>query len=170
MRRYYKVLPSAVSFFRMGLGIIIPVCATKGLWLAAAIMAVVAIASDWFDGWLAVTLNARTRIGAFIDPPCDFVFAAGLVAGAIFTGLITWTLVTWATILFAVTWIPVVTIPRGVAKKIALAINRTYYVMVIFGLTALYCYKALGSDAIFWVIPAVIASALGLYSSSRHHG
>jgi cardiolipin synthase len=169
MNRFCKVLPSAVSALRLGLGIAIFLCAIKRLWLAVGIMAVTGIVSDWLDGWLAFRLDARTRFGALIDPPCDFVFAAGLVAGAVFTGTITWIVVGWMAILFVVTWMPVV-LTKDPLRKVTLTINRTYYVLVIFGLTTVYFGKAIGPRNVALLSgPALILAAIGLRSSSSHH-
>lgn len=166
----WKWLPNAISVSRaFPLSVLIFVCAHQGRWTAAAILSVVAIASDPIDGWLAVKLDARSKFGVIVDPICDFAFTLAQVAGAFFAGIIGWGTIAMLGLGFVLTWPPVMLTKSKEAKKIALAINRTYYVGVAAGFIALYFYKAFGASADWLIIPALPLSIWGARVSMSHH-
>lgn len=167
----YKLIPSIISLLRPILATPIFLGAMRGDWQMAGILSVIAFASDWLDGFIAIKLNAKSQFGAIIDVISDFTLCASLVAGAFFTGVINEEIVFLLVILFLFTWLPVVALTyEGTrANKIALVINRTYFVLVVVGFISLYFYKALGHSAIWLVIPIVTLTILGSISCAKRH-
>ena len=54
-------------------------------WIAAVLF-VVAISTDWVDGYLARRWNATTRWGAILDPIADKVLVTGAILGVLASG------------------------------------------------------------------------------------
>jgi len=87
----YKWIPNAVSVSRGLLSVFIFIYALEHYWLAAAIISVLAFATDGLDGWLAHWLDAKSDLGGkLIDPANDPLLSVALVAGLFFTGVIGW--------------------------------------------------------------------------------
>ncbi|HHQ4939962.1 TPA: CDP-diacylglycerol--glycerol-3-phosphate 3-phosphatidyltransferase [Aeromonas veronii] len=72
-------IPNLLTFFRI---LLIPVFVIlfylpyQWSYLAAAIIFILAAATDWFDGYLARKLNQSTAFGAFLDPVADKIMVA----------------------------------------------------------------------------------------------
>jgi phosphatidylglycerophosphate synthase len=56
-------------------------------WDLALFLLLLALCTDFLDGLAAKKLNAKTRLGAILDPLTDFLLAAAGVAGLVFAGL-----------------------------------------------------------------------------------
>ena len=76
-------IPNLLTFFRI---LLIPVFVIlfylpyQWSYLAAALVFILAAATDWFDGYLARKLNQSTAFGAFLDPVADkLMVAAALI-------------------------------------------------------------------------------------------
>lgn len=76
-------IPNALTLLRI---ILIPVLVAlayipfHGRYLTAAIIFLVAAITDWFDGYLARTLNQTSAFGRFLDPVADkLMVAAALI-------------------------------------------------------------------------------------------
>lgn len=167
----YKLIPSAISLLRFILAVPIFLCAMRGDWQTAGILSAIAFASDWLDGFLAIKLNAKSKFGAIIDVVSDFALCVGLIAGAFFTEIIGVEIVFLLAAIFLFTWLPVVALTyKGTrANKIALAINRTYYVLVAVSFMSLYFYKAFGPSVVWLAIPIVSLTIWGSISCAKHH-
>ncbi|MGL5973917.1 MAG: CDP-diacylglycerol--glycerol-3-phosphate 3-phosphatidyltransferase, partial [Aeromonas sobria] len=72
-------IPNLLTFFRI---LLIPVFVIlfylpyQWSYLAAALVFILAAATDWFDGYLARKLNQSTAFGAFLDPVADKIMVA----------------------------------------------------------------------------------------------
>jgi CDP-diacylglycerol--glycerol-3-phosphate 3-phosphatidyltransferase len=72
-------IPNLLTFFRI---LLIPVFVIlfylpyQWSYMAAAIVFILAAATDWFDGYLARKLNQSTAFGAFLDPVADKIMVA----------------------------------------------------------------------------------------------
>lgn len=95
-------LPNAVTLARMAAGVFGAYCLIVSagqeveraalVWGAAsALIFVLAALSDWLDGWLARVLDARSALGALLDPIADKVLVgAYLIAFAAISGWMIW--------------------------------------------------------------------------------
>ncbi len=81
-KKWLKIMtniPNLLTFFRI---LLIPVFVIlfylpyQWSYLAAAIIFILAAATDWFDGYLARKLNQSTAFGAFLDPVADKIMVA----------------------------------------------------------------------------------------------
>lgn len=81
-KKWLKIMtniPNLLTFFRI---LLIPVFVImfylpyQWSYLAAAIVFILAAATDWFDGYLARKLNQSTAFGAFLDPVADKIMVA----------------------------------------------------------------------------------------------
>ena len=72
-------IPNLLTFFRI---LLIPVFVIlfylpyQWSYMAAALVFILAAATDWFDGYLARKLNQSTAFGAFLDPVADKIMVA----------------------------------------------------------------------------------------------
>jgi len=95
-------LPNAVTLARIAAGVFGAYCLLRSAgqetesaamaWGAAALVIfIVAALSDWLDGWLARALDARSALGALLDPIADKVLVgAYLLAFAAISGWMVW--------------------------------------------------------------------------------
>ena len=165
-----KWMPNAVTILRFVLSIVVLFYALQAEWTTAAIYSAIALATDPFDGWLAVKLDARSKFGIIADPIADFMLTAMQIAGAVFTEVINWTTVGVLCFFFLATWLPVVLTTGGSKlNKLALGINRTYYVGVALWFIGLYFYIAFGTGALWLVAPALPLVWWGARISISHH-
>lgn len=67
-------LPNILSFIRIIIALIAPFFLIEGsFWvrIIAGLLCVIAIATDWFDGWYARKYNQVTKLGKILDPIAD---------------------------------------------------------------------------------------------------
>lgn len=95
-------LPNAVTLARIAAGVFGAYClivsagqeaerAALAWGAASAAIFVLAALSDWLDGWLARVLDARSALGALLDPIADKVLVgAYLIAFAAISGWMIW--------------------------------------------------------------------------------
>ncbi len=152
----YKWVPNVVSILRGILAIVLFICALRYSWLAAAVIAVLAFATDALDGWLAHWLGAKSDLGGkFIDPANDSLFSAALVAGLFFTGIINWLVIWFLVVATVMIWVPIILINDKRLKARFVDLSRYYYVAVVVLFVAIYFYKAMGNAAAWLIIPAL---------------
>jgi len=152
----YKWIPNAVSMLRGILALILFLCALQHYWLAAALIAVLAFATDALDGWLAHWLNAQSDLGGkFIDPANDTLFSIALIAGLFFTGIINWPVIWFLVAVTVVIWAPIILIKDKRLKTRFTDISRSYYVAIAVLFTGIYFYFAIGNTAAWLLIPAL---------------
>jgi CDP-diacylglycerol--glycerol-3-phosphate 3-phosphatidyltransferase len=95
-------LPNAVTLARIAAGVFGAYCllhsagqetesAATAWGGAALVIFILAALSDWLDGWLARALDARSALGALLDPIADKVLVgAYLLAFAAISGWMVW--------------------------------------------------------------------------------
>lgn len=72
-----SAIPSLVSFSRLLFIPFIAAAVYNNQFTLGLILFAVAAFTDILDGWLAIKLNAVSRLGAFLDPLCDKIFILG---------------------------------------------------------------------------------------------
>lgn len=87
-------LPNAVTLVRLGLVAPVLWCVIGGREVAAFVLFAVAGLSDALDGWLARRLNARTALGAMLDPVADKLLVSGVSVALALQGVLPVWLVT----------------------------------------------------------------------------
>lgn len=100
--RPLRHLPNAVTLARMAAGVIGAYCliistgqeaerAALAWGVASGAIFVLAALTDWLDGWLARVLDARSALGALLDPIADKVLVgAYLIAFAALSNWMIW--------------------------------------------------------------------------------
>jgi CDP-diacylglycerol---glycerol-3-phosphate 3-phosphatidyltransferase len=70
-------VPNLLSLSRLPLSVLLFVCIAHFWWLAALITFLVAMFTDWLDGWWARRYGPLTPIGRSLDPLTDKVIICG---------------------------------------------------------------------------------------------
>ncbi|MEX0716440.1 MAG: CDP-diacylglycerol--glycerol-3-phosphate 3-phosphatidyltransferase [Planctomycetaceae bacterium] len=71
-------LPNAITLARLLLaGVLFVMIQVEGLWIASAIVFVVAAATDAIDGWIARRYGLITTLGRILDPFVDKIIVCG---------------------------------------------------------------------------------------------
>lgn len=152
----YRWVPNALSVSRILLSPIIAVTAVFGRWLEAFLIFLIALATDWFDGWLAIRLDAKSEFGQkVVEPAADMALSAGALAGLFFTGTIPWITV-WplvALLLFIHSVIHLIQETRLI-RRICNGAAPLYYLAVILATAGIYAWKALGISSALLAVPA----------------
>lgn len=89
----WAVLPNALTVTRLLLVGPILWCLAQGWAVAALLLFVLAGVSDALDGYLARRLNARTALGAVLDPLADKALVSGVFVALAVLGDLPWWLV-----------------------------------------------------------------------------
>jgi cardiolipin synthase len=84
-------IPNIVTLGRMVLTVVFGVLWWKGLHVVALVVFAVASLSDWLDGFLARTLNQKSRLGQILDPAADkLLVLVCFVVAALVHGIPVW--------------------------------------------------------------------------------
>lgn len=70
-------VPNILSLSRIPLGIVLFACIVYGAWLAGLIVFILAVLTDWLDGWWARRYGPMTSLGRSLDPLTDKVLICG---------------------------------------------------------------------------------------------
>lgn len=70
-------IPNILSLSRIPLAVVLFACIVYNLWLVGLIVFVVAVITDWLDGWWARRYGPMTPIGRSLDPLTDKVLVCG---------------------------------------------------------------------------------------------
>jgi CDP-diacylglycerol--glycerol-3-phosphate 3-phosphatidyltransferase len=70
-------VPNLLSCVRIPLAVVLFACIVYEEWLAGLIVFLVAIATDWLDGWWARRYGPLTLVGRNLDPLADKVLVCG---------------------------------------------------------------------------------------------
>jgi CDP-diacylglycerol---glycerol-3-phosphate 3-phosphatidyltransferase len=70
-------IPNLLSLSRLPLSVVLFVCIAKLFWLAGLIVFLIAMFTDWLDGWWARRYGSLTPIGRSLDPLTDKVLICG---------------------------------------------------------------------------------------------
>lgn len=71
-------VPNQISAVRLLLAIVVFVLIPWNLYLAGAIVFVIAAGTDWVDGWWARRFNQVTQLGRMLDPFVDKIIICGV--------------------------------------------------------------------------------------------
>jgi phosphatidylglycerophosphate synthase len=83
---FRRSIPNLLTASRLVLAGPIVVAALQDAWAWGFWLIVVALVTDFLDGWAAKAFKAQTRLGEQLDPIADFSLAAAGMAGIIFSG------------------------------------------------------------------------------------
>ncbi len=101
-------VPNILSSIRLVMAwFVFAMIETGWLWVALVLF-VIAVGTDWFDGWYARKFNQVTQLGRILDPFCDKVIICGtfiLVAALMFA-------TDWPWYLRIMPWMAVVVVAR----------------------------------------------------------
>jgi phosphatidylglycerophosphate synthase len=160
-----RLLPNALTVSRVFIAAGVTLLALNGHWSWAFGLVLIGLATDWFDGYLATRLGAKSRIGSdVLEPLCDFIFAIGLVAGLVLTDNFSW----WAVAILAIIQIAFqltmwVGSPSSWWYRLVLTMFIPFYVTTVVGLSFVYALVAFGNQA-WWLL--LLSIPLGLYAAS----
>ena len=76
MRSELLSVPNLLSLSRVPLTAVLCVCIACEWWLAGLVVFVVAVVTDWLDGWWARKFNQLSAVGRSLDPLTDKVLIA----------------------------------------------------------------------------------------------
>ena len=138
-------------------------------WSPAFICLLAALATDWFDGFLATKLSAQTKLGEQLEDICDLSLSIGCLAGLLYGGIIGWTIV-----------IVVAILALGLSSGIALSKpGRRYfrfsngmsafsYLLVVLTSAAIYAWLALGKQQALTLLPIGLGVGMAAAYYKRH--
>lgn len=101
-------VPNVLSSIRLALAWVVFALIELGYFWTAFVLFLVAVGTDWIDGWYARKFNQVTQLGRILDPFCDKVIICGTfiqVAAIMF-------LTTWPWYLRIMPWMAVVVVSR----------------------------------------------------------
>lgn len=84
-------VPNTLSTIRLGMAWLVFACIEVRWFWAALILFVIAVSTDWIDGWYARRFQQVTQLGRILDPFCDKVIICG-------------TFIQLAAVMFATPW------------------------------------------------------------------
>ncbi len=157
-----KLLPNCITSLRILIAPFIVLAADFQEWRLASLLILVAFTTDWLDGFLAIKLNAQSKLGSQLDGIADFLTATsgllGLVVGRVlpFGGLIL-----LAALALGLALIQGVIAWDRKERTIQFAQNRVdgflsfYAVALGIGMVGTYFIEALGRQ-VFWLIPVAL--------------
>jgi len=85
-------IPNLLSGSRLALAPVSFYCIDTRMWLAAAIIVLVAVLTDLLDGYLARRLNLQSRWGGLLDHSSDAIFVSVTLAALAIQDLVAWLL------------------------------------------------------------------------------
>lgn len=101
-------VPNVLSSIRLALAWVVFALIELGYFWTAFVLFLIAVGTDWIDGWYARKFNQVTQLGRILDPFCDKVIICGTfiqVAAIMF-------LTTWPWYLRIMPWMAVVVVSR----------------------------------------------------------
>ena len=154
-----KQIPNAISVFRICFSPFIIIFAKRNEWLLAFIMLAATLLSDALDGWLAIKLNAKSKIGKYLDNIGDLVMVICALAGVYLTGVLGLSYLLAISIPGIIFWLTVQLVPPTYfIRDIFNILLRLHYIGVGAGLVIIYNFMALGKNGwyvIFGSIPFI---------------
>jgi CDP-diacylglycerol---glycerol-3-phosphate 3-phosphatidyltransferase len=101
-------VPNVLSSIRLAMAWVVFALIEMGYFWTAFVLFLIAVGTDWIDGWYARKFNQVTQLGRILDPFCDKVIICGTfiqVAAIMF-------LTTWPWYLRIMPWMAVVVVSR----------------------------------------------------------
>jgi phosphatidylglycerophosphate synthase len=165
-----KHLPNMVTVSRILFGVGVYVFAVEGRWIMALICLTGGWTSDALDGYLAIKLNARTKIGEVLDPISDFIFIVAIVTGLIFSGAISWKTVAWLTGTGIAIFLPIIFGKKSNRLRLACEGLHSFYAFaIVASCIMLYLFKAGGSITLPLIATAIaIPISIKVVKIKRH--
>jgi len=164
-----KSVPNILSLSRVAMAPFIALSAVHDKWQLAFILLIIGLATDWFDGMLAIRLNAKSDFGAkVLEPYCDFVLSIGAVGGLVLTRNISWMLAINLAIIAIIAHIGTITISKSKPlNRFCCGFMPFYYLAVILITAAIYAAKAFSVQAL-WLLPIALAIGAIAIKIKRH--
>lgn len=140
----WRTIPNALSALRLlGIPLFLWLVLVERADLWAFVVLVVAGASDWFDGYLARTLDQTSRLGELLDPLVDRLYILATLIGLALRDIIGW-------------WLVAILVARDVFLLLLLPqLRRAGKV----ALPVTYVGKA-GTFALLWGFPILLLGSL----------
>jgi cardiolipin synthase len=171
-RRLFRLVPNALTMLRLGLVPIAIDAVLREAFATAFVVFVIAGLTDALDGTIARLANARTRLGAFLDPLADKALLLGVgCALAALDRLELWLLVPMVVRdLMIVGWVAIDQLrhqPRPVAPILISKINTAAQIFVIaavIGIEADYLWPGFPIVTVQLVVLATTLASGGAYA------
>lgn len=155
-----KWLPNAVSTSRIVLSPVITLLAYQGRWLAAFVLLLIVISTDFFDGWLAKKLNACSDLGGKIDNVADLLLTASTLAGLVLAGEVSWTALLYIVPVSVMIWAGALFLPASIKLQLFFfVLLRYYYLGFVVWLIGFYAFLSLGVKAAWLLLPGIPLAA-----------
>lgn len=101
-------VPNVLSSVRLVMAWVVFVLIEMGAFWTAFVLFVIAVATDWVDGWYARKFNQVTQLGRILDPFCDKI----IICGAFIQVSAIMLLTGWPWYLRIMPWMAVVVVAR----------------------------------------------------------
>lgn len=101
-------VPNVLSSIRLIMAWVVFVLIEMGWFWTAFVLFVIAVATDWVDGWYARRFNQVTQLGRILDPFCDKI----IICGAFIQVAAIMLLTGWPWYLRLMPWMAVVVVAR----------------------------------------------------------
>jgi len=101
-------VPNVLSSIRLALAWVVFVLIELGWFWTAFVLFVIAVGTDWVDGWYARKFNQVTQLGRILDPFCDKI----IICGAFIQVSAIMLLTGWPWYLRIMPWMAVVVVAR----------------------------------------------------------
>ncbi len=163
-----KWIPNILSLSRLPIGYIITLQALLGNWTIAFVLLTVGLFTDWFDGYLAIKLDAKSHLGEILEGPCDLALTLGVLSGLVFTNSLSWFSIGVMALILIIIWTPIILFAPSRLSRVCEGLAPLYYLLVILTLTVIYAFKAFGYLA-FWLVGIIVLPlAFAVYKFKSH--
>jgi len=162
-------IPNAVSISRIGFASLTFWYGKSGKWDLAFSFLLIALLTDWLDGWLAIRLEVKSDLGAMLEDPCDLSLSVGCLAGLLFAGVISWTTVIIIVVVCGLLSAGLVLSQPGKRFfRFSSGMSAFTYLAVVLGCTWIYAVQTLGRTTAVKLVPlAMVIGILAAYEK-RH--
>ena len=169
-----KWLPNCVTLIRIFIAPVIAISAYFEKWPLASLLLAVALLTDWLDGFLAIKLNAQSKLGSKLDGAGDFLTATSGILGLGLGHCVSW----FALFIVALGALALALIQGVISwdaskKFIRFTSGRVdgflsfYAIAIGIGTAGTYLVKAFGMQ-VLWLIPVAIPAGVIAASVKRH--
>lgn len=161
-------VPNALTLSRVPIGLLILIAGAHQAWPWAFGLLLVGLLTDWLDGYIAVSFNARTQLGAELESLCDGCLLGGTILALGLGGQIPLLATAAILILGGVSGMVAGSgLVRGRLYRLLHAVNPLSYVAVT--VTALvWCGFLVNSNIGYFVAAALVPLAGIAWNVKRH--
>jgi phosphatidylglycerophosphate synthase len=157
-----KFIPNFLSISRGFCGVLVYYSAVHKEWPVALLYHLIGLATDWLDGFLAIKLDAKSKIGEkYLDRFGDLFLTVGSWLGLVLSQVVDWRIIYFLVPITIIIWTP----RLMKSKKISLVcegISPFFYLAILFISTGFYLFKVLGAHT-FWLM--IVSLPLGLVAA-----